>query len=361
MLVIVVLLGVGTVGGVLAGFGEWTQRAPLDPESAGPDGARALARTLAAHGVEVSVVRSLTDAEAVGGTLVVGDTAPLSDDQVDRLADRGDDVVFVEPGARDARVLFGADTAGFGSTEPVPADCALAAAERAGAVAVGALFTAGTASTACYPVDDGFGLLLRERDGGRVALLDGTLLFPNAQLTADGNAALGLNLLGRNDHVVWFVPSLADAEPGDAASLGELTPAWVTPAILLLVAAAAAAALWRGRRFGPLVTERLPVSVRAGETTRGRALLYARSRDAAHAGALLRSGAHRRLARRLALVGAPVDLVVARLATRLQRDETSVLAALAGPPPRGDRELAQLAAALDELEAALAAALEGES
>ncbi len=39
------------------------------------------------------------------------------------------------------------------------------------------------------------------------------------------------------------------------------------------------AALWRARRLGPLVTERLPVVVRASETVEGHARLY-RSRRA---------------------------------------------------------------------------------
>ncbi len=46
-----------------------------------------------------------------------------------------------------------------------------------------------------------------------------------------------------------------------------------------------AAAFWRGRRFGPLVVENLPVTVRASETMLGRARLYEKSRaQAARAG-----------------------------------------------------------------------------
>jgi hypothetical protein len=360
-LVVAVILGVGVLGGALAGVGDWVERAPLDPDSPGPTGARAVARTLSTHGVDVSIARSMADAAAPGGTLVVGDTGPLSDAQVATLADNASDVVFVQPGARDARVLLEAAPAGYGPADAVSPDCDLVDAERAGPVAVGALFDRGSASDACYPVDGGYGLLLRDGPDGRVVVVDGETLFANEHVAEDGNAALAVNLLGRTGTVVWYVPSLDDAAPGEAATLGELTPPWVTPAIVLLVAAAAAAALWRGRRFGPLVTERLPVTVRAGETTHGRAQLYARSADTGHAANLLRAGARRRLSRRLGLGGASSDVVAAAVAARLGRDDTEVRHLLDGAAPTSDTDLVRLAAAVDELEAAVAASGKGES
>ena len=60
-------------------------------------------------------------------------------------------------------------------------------------------------------------------------------------------------------------------------------------------------ALARGRRLGRLVREPLPVVVRAIETTESRGRLYRRSGDRARAAAVLRSGTHDRLIRRLAL------------------------------------------------------------
>jgi hypothetical protein len=126
--------------------------------------------------------------------------------------------------------------------------------------------------------------LIDERDGKFLALVEGASLFTNEYLAQRGNAALGLALLGQTDHVVWYVPSLSDSdlEWDPASSLGNLTPDWVTPAILLLLIAGIAAGIWRGRRFGPLVAETLPVTVRASETMHGRAHLTARSGDAEH-------------------------------------------------------------------------------
>ena len=66
------------------------------------------------------------------------------------------------------------------------------------------------------------------------------------------------------------------------------------------------APLWRGRRFGPLAVEPLPVVVRASEATRGRARLYRRARAYGRATAALRAAsarAHRLPAGRAALHG----------------------------------------------------------
>lgn len=361
-IVVVLLVGAGLAAASLSGLGQWSQRNGLDPDSAGPHGARALAHTLADHGVPVTVARSWSDATAAAGrTLAVGDTAALSDDQVATLAGTGRDVVFMSPSSRDVRVLFSAASAGYGPGAPLEPGCGLGAAERAGAVAAGTLFDAGTATWRCYPEAGGFGLLARDRDAGMVVAVDGTALFSNETIAKDGNAALALALLGRTGGVTWYMPAISDAA-GKPATLGSLTPGWVTPAILLLVAAAGVAAVWRGRRFGPLVAERLPVTVRGGETTRGRARLYADARDTAHAGGLLRDAARHRLTRALGLPGdtapeAIADAAAARIRSRGAAASGGLAdprETLGGAPPRSDAELVRLAEALARLESALA-------
>jgi hypothetical protein len=140
--------------------------------------------------------------------------------------------------------------------------------------------------------------------------------------------------------------------------LGSLTPEWVTPAILLLLTAGIAAAVWRGQRFGPLVAETLPVTVRASETMHGRARLTAKAADAAHAGAALREGAQRRLARRLGLAAhAGADEVADAASDRLRIPRGTLQALLTGPLPVDDAALVALARQLDELETAVDADL----
>jgi hypothetical protein len=127
--------------------------------------------------------------------------------------------------------------------------------------------------------------------------------------------------------------------------------------MLLLVLVAVAAGVWRGRRLGPLVVERMPVVVRAAETTEGRARLYARTRDRTHALDTLRVAALRRIGRRLGLPGgAHVDEVVRRAAHATGRSDAAVGAVLVGGPTPDDRALVDGAAALDELERAVRAA-----
>src|SRR4029079_9085813 len=90
---------------------------------------------------------------------------------------------------------------------------------------------------------------------------------------------------------------------------GELLPPVVPILALQRLLVVVVTAIWRGRRLGRLVTEKLPVVVRAGETTRGRGRLYRRGRSHGHAAAALRAGTAARSAARLGLprsAGAPV-------------------------------------------------------
>jgi hypothetical protein len=355
--VAVILVLVGAIGAVLADTGRWSERTMLDPDSAGPDGGRALARILGSHGVDVEIVRTRADAAAaLGGraaTLVLLDSPYLSDRSLTALADAATDVVVVQPHARAIRLLLPGDTlSDYGPDEPTAPRCDLPAAMRAGAVAPGALFDA--AGGGCYPVEGSYGLVWRTRGEGTVAAVDGTVLFTNEHLADDGNAALAVNLLGRLPTVVWFVPDAADSDIPADATIGSLTPGWVSPVIVLLLVAGIAAGIWRGRRFGPLVAERLPVTVRGTETTEGRARLYARGRDAGHAADELRFAAIPRMARLLGLGdGSTVQAIAGAVAARTATDPAEVRRILFDETPTTDRQLVALADDLRRLETAL--------
>jgi len=363
----VALLVVGGIGGAISAANQWAARDALDPESAGPAGTRALAEVLRSHGVQVEVTRSRTTAlEALNGglaTLVLPDAPALSDDALSQLADAADDVVLIGPRSRTLDLLLpGSAADGFSAGDAVAPACDLAEADRAGAIAPGALYTPGSGVTACYPVDDGFGLLVQDDGDRRNSAVDGGVLFTNEHLADDGNAALAANLMGRHPLVVWYVPSAADTDLTDTdPSLGELTPPWVSPVIVLLLVAGVAAAIWRGRRFGPLVAERLPVTVRASETTEGRARLYARARDPLHAADRLRVGTLRRLAGLLGL-GAHADAgdLADAAAGRTGWDRAAVRGILLDDIPRSDAELVALSTRLRDLEEAVHAAVRPE-
>lgn len=358
------LLVIGAVAAAIGGISQMPAAGQLDPESPAPDGARALARLLEDHGVAVDVARdraAAADALTSASTLVVTDTAPLSDEDLAALTAEAADVVLLEPRSRDLRLLLdGSAPAGVGAGAAVP-DCALPEAARSGEISPGTVFEAAGDAVACYPSGGGHGLLVRDTDGGRIAALDATTLLTNEHLADDGNAALGANLLGRGAHVVWYLPALTDSDLTTAPTIGELTPDWVTPALALLAGAALAAAIWRGRRFGPLVAETLPVSVRAGETTIGRAQLYARAGDAGHAADQLRIAALDRLARLLGLgPAASVREVADAVAAHLGADRATVTDVLLDAVPRTDRELVDLADRLRDLEDAVTRTLRPE-
>ncbi|MDS0197923.1 DUF4350 domain-containing protein [Microbacterium imperiale] len=329
----------------------------LDPEAAGPEGSRALVEVLRDRGVEVDVARDRTSALAAlgegGATLAIADTAPLDDDDLEDLASAAAGTVLLEPRTRDLRLLLGgAQSAGFVDELTAPA-CDFPDAAVSGSVRPGEVFTADGLRIACYPAGAGFGLVGTGSGPDRVIALDATSLLVNRHLAEDGHAALGLNLLGGTGRVVWYLPALGDGSLTAAPSLGELTPPWVTPAILLLLGSVVAAGIWRGRRFGPLVAENLPVTVRASETTEGRARLYAAAAEPVHALDQLRRDSLRRLARLLGLGAADAGAIADAAAARLDTDRARVRGILLDDLPRNDRELVDAADRLRELEAAV--------
>jgi hypothetical protein len=362
-----VLVVVGIAGSALSGIGQWAQRDALDPDSAGPTGARALTEILRDRGVDVVVARDRTTADAALGrgdaTLALPDAPYLSDGALSAVTDAATDVVLLDPRARTLRLLIpGATPHGVASERVVEPACAVPAAERAGAITPGAIFEPASESDACYPTGGAYGLLLSEDDGSRTVAVDGRALFTNERLAELGNAALAVNLLGQHPTLVWYMPAVADSDlAGADPTLGELTPPWVSPVIVLLLVAGLAAAVWRGRRFGPLVTERLPVTVRAGETTEGRARLYAHARDALHAADQLRIGALGRLGRLLGLgPSASAPEIADAAAARAGLDRGAVHGILIEELPRTDADLVALDERLRALEAAVHAAVRPE-
>ncbi len=356
---------VAIVGGLLAQSAAWSERGALDPESAGPDGARAVVRVLETEGIEVRVARDRAAAEAAladsDATLALPDVPGLSDAAVRALSEGAGEVVLLEPRSRTLRLLLpGSAPAGAFADEEVSPACSFPPARRAGDIVAGELFAPATDGEACYRADDAYALVTSTQDGRTVTAVDGRTLLANDGVDRAGNAALALALLGARPTLVWYVPSPADAD-GAAPTLGELTPPWVTPAIVLLLLAGAAAALWRGRRFGPLVAETLPVTVRGSETTAGRARLYARARDTAHTAEQLRSAALARLRRILSLGAHASAAAVADAASaRLSADPAPVRRLLLDAAPATDRELVEFSDRLHDLEAAVAAAVRPE-
>jgi hypothetical protein len=191
--------------------------------------------------------------------------------------------------------------------------------------------------------------------GGHVVLLGSSAVLRNDHLAANGVAALDINAISGNrtvDRVVWLVPG-PGATAGASRSVWQLFPSSVPRVVLALGVVAVLLVLWRSRRLGPVITEPLPVLVRAAELVEGHGRLYRRAGARDQAAAALRAGSKVRLAAHLGLppAGAP-DTLAEAVGARAGWEPNRVAALLGGPVPDDDATLVRLADDLDLLERA---------
>ena len=365
----------------------------LDPENPGRSGTRALAQVLREQGVQVEIVRGIDDLEAAAvdahTTVLVGDVTYLGTAAAERTAAhvRGarrlvvlePDDVTLEDLALPVQVvgLSGSDLrAGCTSDLADPTDVLTVAATLYAPARSGSTGSAGV--TSCYvppaagsaapssgDSEEGSG---EDQPGAALVVLPSTVETPetvvlgagaalsNGHITEAAHAALGLRVLGPVDRLIWYMPDVTDLDvPGPdgqrADDAGRGVPEWFTPGVVLIGLVVVVYALARGRRLGRLVTEPLPVVVRAAETTEARGRLYHRASDRALAAEALRSGTRTRLVARLGLPpGAAAAGLVDAVARSTGHPPTDVEAMLDGPTPDTDRDLLLLAQRLADLE-----------
>jgi hypothetical protein len=332
----------------------------LDPNDSGPFGSRALAQILAQRGQHVVRVDSATQAARAAvadSTLVVTVPAFLTGTELAALGALPGDRILVEPDTPALRTLApGVSLAGTLPVTVTDPGCGLAAAQLAGNANMGgeALRTSALPGAhQCYPVQLTPSLVRYVAAGRTVTVLGTGIPLTNGSLADHGNAALALNLLAARPTIVWLTPGAAPltaAGTGRAGLIG-LLPASTYLVVIQLAIAVIAVAAWRARRLGPLVTEPLPVVVRAAETVEGHGRLY-RSRHLRHRAAeALRGAVIDRLKPRLGLApGAEPATTTAAVAARSGRNVAAVHALLFGPGPATDAALVQLADNLDALE-----------
>ncbi|MEU1056872.1 DUF4350 domain-containing protein [Streptomyces sp. NPDC005876] len=347
----------------------------LDPRSADPYGSRAVAELLADRGVRTRLVTTLADARAATGpdtTLLVAVPDRLTERQQTELhaaaAGSGGRTVLVAPGGPSVERLAPGVTADPATSldSTLSPDCDLPAARRAGTADTGGIRYSALRpdADACYP-SDRLATLLRipettDEDPaggtpeGDTIVLGAPDILLNDRLDEHGNASLALQLLGSRPHLAWYLPTLSDTTAqDDERGLFDLLPSGWLWGTLQLFLAAAVAALWRARRLGPLVPEKLPVAIRASETVEGRARLYRKADARDRAAAALRSTTRTRLA---PLVGVLVtqahapEALLPALSAHLHGDGQSLHPLLFGPPPSDDAALVSLADHLDALE-----------
>ncbi len=336
--------------------------AAYHPDNPTFNGSQALARVLADHGVEVVVAEgeaALRRANVDGETTVlVTNTSDLRDPTTQTLvgiAGSARRLVLVRPDRPVLRRI--APTVGMRDTARQGA--ALVSTCSTADVRVGETITRSQsefqdarATGACFTTDDySVYLLTTGRGIGELVLLGSTDLVTNDRIGQADNGAVVLRSLGHSARVVWYVPDLRDVPPSAAGRQESFTPPWWGSMLLLGAFAIGAVFWWRGRRFGRLVAEPLPVVVRALETTESRARMYQRARDGARAAAVLREATRRRLTAYLGLpAGTAPEILAEATATATGRPLAEVSWLLAGPPVSSDADMLGLAATLAALE-----------
>jgi hypothetical protein len=359
--VLVAIIGLAFAGSLASG-------AALSPANPAPAGSKALAEVLRQQGVTVEATSTLDDtADVIGDpsatTLLYYDPDGILDaDQRARLFGLADTLVVLDPGFEQLADLS-PDIAQAGAVDgELDDDCSLAAADNAGSITgdgYGYRYTGDDDAVRCFGSGDGVYSVVRiERGGGTATVVGATSALSNESVVEHGNAAFALALLGSQPSLVWYLPTAADLVTEGAPTLGELSPDWVLPAVALLAVTALAAAVWRGRRFGPLIIENLPVTVRANETMQGRARLYESSSARLRALDALRIGAVERIARACGLPrAATVDDVVVAAGAVTGRPDLDVRRVLIDARPATDRDLVALSDELLVLERAVVAAV----
>ena len=372
------LIAVIVLGGVASALISRLATPPntyLDPASRTPEGSHALSDILSERGFTVVRANSAATALAALGrgsdsassgrapaTLVITSPFSLTGAQLVRLGHARADLFLVGPGpaaltALAPRVVVEHDSADRYGRLVLPR-CDLAAARLAGSANVGGYSYRAPASAAgCYPVNSSPSMVRYATARRTITILGSGAPLTNIELAGNGNAALMLNLLSGRRHIVWLVPEqqqrpVAASGPPQPGRPGPALIPWAAWLIVIQLAIAAAlVAAWRARRLGPLITERLPVVVRASETVEGHGRLYQSRRARSQAAAGLRRALLKRVVPALGLIpAAPESAVTAALADRSRLAQQEITRIVFGPAPSTDAELVSLARSLDRLE-----------
>ena len=338
----------------------------LSTENTDDTGARAVAQILREQGVTLKQFDRLSRvfvADPATTTLVIAGADYLTAAQAESVLGYEGDILFIgaSPDLTDALDAGVSVTYEF-LPETVDAACAdpdAAAAERMRVEYTGLQIGGSSDATMCFlNRAEVAGMAVVETPNGTRTIVTNPQVYENGALLEEGNAALALRTAGRNDNVAWYLADYMDptllAGPGKTPDLStnpDFLPPGFGTALYALALAALIGAVWKGRRFGPLAVEPLPVVVRASEATRGRARLYRRARAYGRATAALRAASARRIGVRL---GVPRTTdregMVAAVERATGRPPAEIARALYGPAPRNETEMMNVVEQLDRLE-----------
>lgn len=362
---------------------------PFQADSASPDGWKAVRLLLEDRGVDVRQVDPATLIDgttrvAAGEAVVVPVPAVIGEAALARLDEQvvdGGVVVFGEPpptGDEDAEFLFTSlDAAASLSVRTLvdeppnavdPGNCTIDELADLGDLDVAfspPLFDPGAPPAGreqCYSGFDGAFIHRSTVGAGQVVTLASPFLWTNARLQPNkeegggplANGAVAVRLLGNLERVTFVDPVRApDAPVTGTQDPLSLMPLPVKLALAQLLGAVVVFLLWRGRRLGAPVAERLPVEIAGSELVVAVGDLLRRQGSPGRAAEQLRAETRRVLAERLGTGPQPPPAALVELvATRSGRPPAEVGAAIYGEPSApvtSAEQLVRLAATLDQI------------
>lgn len=346
---------------------------PYDPDSPAPLGYGALRELVERNGGTLSTAAPSELRTGDGGipdSILAALPSRLSEAEQEvlrGLAARGATVVLGTPDSAPDPLQFGvlgdrelADT----EARPVPPGaCTIDELADLGDIDVAFAFEqyVPPGARSCYGTPDHAFVVAEAVGEGRIVTLADPVLWSNARLQPAkelggqplDNAAMALRLLLPRDGAEVVVVGTT-ASPGSSVT-GVRDPVELLPLPVKLALLQGAVAVllwlwWRGRRLGRPVTEPLPVRISASELVEAVGDLHRRRGSAARAAATMRADLRRELSTRLGIPpGAPVEVLVERVASAAGRPDDEVRSLLSDPSPPRREDLAALAAQLDSI------------
>jgi len=345
----------GLVGGVLA-VGALTAialdappspPAALDPASTTSSGTKGLILLLHALGAEAHV-GPVVPTNAKGVALLLDDRlSSLDRRSLRRWVDAGGELVSTDPLSPLSDVRFDESTQDA-TVSPAPEGtwpgCAIGSLSDVHHLDIGGsqLLQPEAGQVGCFPAGHGDYVVIRRQGAGTVVVVATPNVWTNGSLGHDDDSVLAADLLVPPTGTQLTVIGASPVGSGTEGLLGLISPHLIE-ALWGLVAALVVAILWRARRLGRPVPDRVPVELPGSGLVVATGHLLQEGRHRATASEALRQELRMTLDEQ---VGTPRDLpdadVAAIAAERTGVPAPQVLAALTGPVPEDDAALTAL-------------------
>ncbi|MDO5024969.1 MAG: DUF4350 domain-containing protein [Trueperella sp.] len=345
-------------------FTQQEDMRPLSPQSAQPGGAGALSTILEEQGVTVTMAATPQEAAQIAeqhSTVLLTPQATASDESIATLTESAAKVIVTGTDADFAAWGFpGTTTLAFIDTISA-VECANPNALAAAQIGpIDSLYLPATdffkdspdsnttdLTDTCFAAD--FGAAWgRSAEYQNVVLLPDPQFLSNQHLAKYGNAAFAVRELGSTPQLIWVI---GQDRPEFSGQHDTVYTDWMVRLFWGLLGTIAVYAIYRGRRFGPLVAEPMPVNVPLSEADTGRAQLYERANDPAYLADLLRASTLAKIGPKLGLPQrSSADDVVNTLRSGSKKSAAELSEILYRRQITNKNQLAELTIQLENLE-----------